>query len=170
MHEADTMVTDVIPTSGRHRLASSPFRRTVSRMSLGGAAVLLTMAVGALTAIGTGLTGGTSETSAGLSADGLPTQVPADPTPARTAVIGARTVGSSPAPEDYVAPTPASVVAPGEPAPVAHTAAAPAPKPIPTVRQGERCSTEGARAMTAEGKPTVCTGKRGEGTTRWRHG
>jgi len=172
MHEADTMVTDVLPR-GRHR-RSSLFRRALSRMSLGAAAVLLTMVVGVLTAVATGLTGATSGNSVGLSAGRPPAQVQAGPTSTPTAGIEARpTVEPALTSEAGVDAASEPVADLPDPAPVADAspaaAAAPAPDPIPTVRQGDSCSAEGARGTTAAGKPTVCTGERGDGRTRWRH-
>ena len=166
MHEADTMVTDVIPLKGRHRLSSSPLRRALSPMSLGGAAVVVTIGVGVLAAASTGLTGGASETAASLPKY-IPTEVPADPTPARAAAVAARpTVEAAPAPEAQAEPAPAVVVEADEPAPTAAPSATEAPAPIPTVRKGAPCPVEGAQAMTVAGKPVTCTG---EGRTRWRH-
>jgi hypothetical protein len=134
-------------------------------MSLGGAAVLLTIGVGVLAAVGTGLTDGAAGNSAGLAAQ-WPTQVPEDPTPARAAAIVTRpAVETTPAPDADGEPAPAPVVDPIEPAPAAPSAAM-TPAPLPTVRQGDRCSAEGALAVTVAGKPAVCTGK---GRTRWRH-
>ena len=56
MHEQDTVVLD-LPKGGRHRLPASSLRRAVSRMSLGAAAVVLTIGLGVVAAVVTGLTG-----------------------------------------------------------------------------------------------------------------
>ena len=162
MHDAETMATDVSPARGRHRLGSSELRRAVGRMSLGGAAVLLTIVVGVLAAVGSGLTSASGD-AAGGPAEWPPAQVPADPTPARAGAIAVRPpVEVSPTTDAAAEPGPEQVVAERAPAAVAR-------QPIPEVRQGQPCSAEGARGVTAAGKPSLCTGERGDGRPRWRH-
>jgi hypothetical protein len=51
MQEQDTVV---LATRGRHRLPASSLRQALSRMSLGAAAVVLTIGLGVVAAVATG--------------------------------------------------------------------------------------------------------------------
>jgi hypothetical protein len=178
MHEQDTVVLH-FPRRGRHRLPASSLRRAVSRMSLGAAAVVLTIGLAVVAAVATGLTGGQLGDFAGLPAPEPSHQSGAGPAPALNGGIGSgATVEPTPASAADVPDLAVSAVdeAP-DPAPVGHASPAPAGDPAPvdgaesppvaTVSPGDPCQAEGAAGITAGGKPTVCT-RRGDGRARWR--
>jgi hypothetical protein len=176
MQEQDTEVLD-LPRGGRHRLQASALRRAVSRMSLGAAAVVLTIGLGVVAAVATGLTGmpvadfggipapmteahagPTSASTAGIGV--VPT---AEPVPASDAGVPEAAAGVADEVPDPVPAEPAPPVPAGDPAPVGEAEG----PPVSTVSPGDPCQAEGAAGMTAGGKPTVCT-RRGDGRARWR--
>ena len=127
MLEQDTVVLD-LPRGGRHRLPASSLRRAVRRMSLGAAAVVLTIGLALLAAVATGLTGAPVGDLVGLPA---PSTEAAGPTSVRAAGIGAgpTTAGPTTASDDDVPDLAAEEQTP--PAPVEATSPAPADEPAP---------------------------------------
>jgi hypothetical protein len=174
MLEQDTVVVDR-PTGGRHRLPASSLRQAVRRMSLGAAAVVLTIGLGLLAAVATGLTGTPVDDLGGFPAPS--TEAEAGPTSARAAGIGARLTAEQIPASDGDVPELASDAVQPEPVPVGAASPTPAEdpapddgaerSPVPTVRPGDPCPGEGAAGSTAGGPSTVCT-QRGDGRTRWR--
>ena len=172
MHEQDTVVLD-LPSGGRHRLQASSLRRAVSRMSLGAAAVVLTIGLGVVAAVATGLTNVPTVDLGGMPAPS--TGAHAGPTSPRAGSIAVGptaepAAASDVADPDVAAEEPASAPVEGAPpAPVADPApvAGAESPPVSTVSPGDPCSSEGSAAVTSGGKPTVCM-RRGDGRTRWR--
>ena len=174
MQEHDTVVLDC-QGKGRHRLPASSLRQALSRMSLGAAAVVLTIGLAMVAAVATGLTGASFDL--GIPVPKPSTQAQADSTTGRAAALGAGPT-AEPAPASDT-PEPVASVAdePSDPGPVADAAPVPADEPAPnqgparapvsTVRPGDPCSGEGSAGVTAGGKPAVCA-QRGDGRTRWR--
>jgi hypothetical protein len=175
MHEQDTVVLD-LPRRGRHRLPASSLRRAVSRMSLGAAAVVLTIGLAVVAAVATGLTGGHLGDFAGLPAPEPSHQAGAGPTRALDGGIRAGATAEPTAESAADVPDLAANAVLPDPVPAGHASPAPPADPAPddpgsppvsTVSPGDPCQSEGAAGITAGGKPTVCT-RRGEGRARWR--
>jgi hypothetical protein len=165
--------TEDLALPGRHRAAPAGPRRVLLRLSVGAGTLVVVVVLAVLTAFSTGLMGPPPNASERIELP-EPSISSADPTmPHRLDLDATRAERPTPSsrPPSPVPTTESAAPAPAEPPtplPPPPPVPSPAPPAEPAAEQGEPCSTPGALAVTARGKPVVCVARGRDGEPHWR--